>query len=138
MDPQNNLDGGARIAYVSRLLKEPLGKAHGTRKLRRRLMSVLGRNGRFRIRLLQPLVMYSGVILHEWGEREIFYPELLVTKQRNLVRGTLHGNNVHLSVVVPSELTDSEIQRLTKAIRGSDGLTSPDYLAVVNPDSPKQ
>lgn len=138
MDPNTTTDGGARIAYISRLLKEPIGKAHGTRKLRRRLMSVLGRNGRFRIRLLQPLVMYSGIIRHEWGEREVFYPELLMTQQRSLVRGTLHGSNVLLSAIVPSELTDNEIQQLTKAIRGSAGLTSPDYLAVVNPDSPKK
>ena len=134
MNPKTTLDGGARIAYISRLLKEPLGKYPGTRKLRRRLRQVLESDKRLRFRLLQPLVMYSGVISHEWGEREVFYPELLMTKRRVLVRGTLHGSNVYLKTVVPSELTDYEVQQLTKAIRGSNGLSGPDYLAVVNPD----
>lgn len=122
MEKKTPLGSGARIAYVSKLIKETPGKAHGTVKRRRRLTVILGRDSRFHLKVLRPLVMYEGLISHSWGETELAYPQILITLQGNLVRGVLHGDSIHFSAIAISELTDNEIQRLTKSIRGEDGL----------------
>ena len=122
---------GARIAYIQSLVSNPTQRTGGIYPYRARFFIVRDKQGTRQLRWLRPFVLRTKESFYQ--EERWRYPRLLLTRKNRLVRGEHTGDAVYYTCISLSELTDEEIRELTIAIRGQSGLTSPDYLRIINP-----